>query len=413
MSDIIIMISNNTKVFLLFSVLLLVQNLNLNSKKAESLRCKLRGDPQPQPQPQPTPSPLPNGIPTPQPIYSTGLLPPPKEEQNPQPQPQPTPAPKPAPEPEGYGNVRYVLIRSNPNPDQGILQLSAVVVRNEKMENIAKGKTATYSTPWPHSNPANVLSGREVYLAGDDLYTTSARGNGFYKIDLKVPSFVKQVEIWNRFNLNYRQIGVTVALLDENDKEIIVSEPLLDARQKTIVDFKRRYVPKQFSPTQNVNGQCTGAATVRGVRYVKVMSTSTPRYGGPEFLQYFAFSQLAVYNNNNVNVAVKKPCTQSSSYNERLRMFDCDNALDGDLTPRKWNKHFVAGYNYKEWFLVDLQSAQEVSKIVLVAVEFIPSNKNVWGTMEGMRFQLLDENNDILKEYVLEKASQTACIIPN
>jgi hypothetical protein len=408
MSDIIIMISNNTKVFLLFSVLLLVQNLNLNSKKAESLRCKLRGD---LPQPQPTPAPIPNVIPTPQPIYSTGLLPPPKEEQNPQPQPQPqpqpTPAPKPAPEPEGYGNVRYVLIRSNPNPDQGILGLSAVLVRNEKMENIAKGKTATYSPPWPHTNPANVLSGREAYIFNDDVYTTSARGDGFYKIDLGVPSFVKQVEIWNRGRLNYRQIGQTVALLDENNKEIIVSEPLLDARKKTIVDFKRRYVPKQFSPTQKVNGQCTGAATVRGVRYVKVMSRI-----GEERTQYFGFSQLAVYNNNNVNVAEKKPCTQSSSRDEGVRKYDCSNALDGNLTPRPWNNLYLSGWNYKEWFVVDLQSAQEVSKIVLVTIKFQPDNKIVWSSMEDMRFQLLDENNDILKEYVLEKASQTACIIP-
>ena len=76
-------------------------------------------------------------------------------------------------------------------------------------------------------------------------------------------------------------------------------------------------------------------------------------------------------------------------------------------------KHFCAGNDYKEWFLLDLQSVQEVSKIIIVNTSRGGPGSWVFDSMTHMRVQLLDENTDILKEYLIEKAVQEACITPN
>ncbi len=153
----------NTIVFLV--ALLLVNTLCLSNEKAKSLRCRnTQPDTPIQTNPIPIPTPIPMPMPTPVPIqppFATGAIIPP----------QPTPAPEnPKPAQNGYGNVRYVEVRSNPEEWQGILQLYSLIVRNEQMENIAKGKKFTASPQhrlYNQGGAAMVLNGREESNYGD------------------------------------------------------------------------------------------------------------------------------------------------------------------------------------------------------------------------------------------------------
>jgi len=288
------------------------------------------------------------------------------------------------------------------------------------MENIAKGKKFTASPQHVNYNqggPAMVLNGREESNYGDLCYSGNEQGNDvshqFFRVDLGANSFVKQVEVWNRVNLSYRQIGVTVALLDENMKEIVVSDPLEDDRDLTIVDFKRRPVPKKYSDTKLVEGKCEGQASTAGVRYVKLLSRQSTKPN--KEANNFSFSQLAVYDKNGVNVAVKKPCSVSSRNHRTTPFYQCQTALDGVMTPRPWGKHFSAGYSYKEWFLVDLESTQEISKVLIVNDSEINDRFWVGNSIPGSIVQLLDENKDILKEYklALSQKLQEVCVVAN
>ena len=133
------------------------------------------------------------------------------------------------------GNVRYVKITHSRND---WLQVSEIIVKNEKGRNVAQNKPVTASVSWANMcNPRNIVQGRaqmknwnEGWHAGSGNWEGPARAP-FMLIDLQSDEDVREVQYWNRNDCcRERSVGIVITLLDKQKQEL-VSRKLTTAGQ--------------------------------------------------------------------------------------------------------------------------------------------------------------------------------------
>ena len=131
----------------------------------------------------------------------------------------PTPAARvtpPAPV-AGVHNVRYVRVLSAQGPDSW-LQISQMVVRNEKGVNIAKGKPTSASSVYSGtSRAATAVDGHEGARAYPHMFVANTPNNAWWMVDLQQDEIVTQMRYYNRVDCcNRRIVGARVQLLNKN-----------------------------------------------------------------------------------------------------------------------------------------------------------------------------------------------------
>ena len=94
------------------------------------------------------------------------------------------PKPIEAPKINGVPNVRFVKVLSGPGSDS-YLQISQLVVRDEKGDNVAKGKPAFSSTNSPGTRPDIAVDGHEGARSPPLLYISNTPNNAWWMVDLQ------------------------------------------------------------------------------------------------------------------------------------------------------------------------------------------------------------------------------------
>jgi Alpha-L-arabinofuranosidase B (ABFB) domain/F5/8 type C domain len=124
-------------------------------------------------------------------------------------------------------------------------------------------------------------------------------------------------------------------------------------------------------------------------RYIRVRPTTD---FGDNWIQ---ISQLQAFNVNDVNVAYKKPTSASSTYANGQYGSTSDKAVDGSGQARAFPAIFHAGSTdiSTTYWQVDLQKMEEISYVVYYNRQDCCQHR-----ARGMRVQLVDENDVVIKE---------------
>jgi hypothetical protein len=130
----------------------------------------------------------------------------------------------------GGGTVRYVKIYHG---NRNYLQISQIVVLNDKNVNVALNKPITVNASWggtkPHSMVDGVLSMRPHPQAWH-----SADGNGEVLLDLQDDVAVSAVTIYNRADCcRDRATGIMIELLSRS-KQVLATRQLVGADVETV-----------------------------------------------------------------------------------------------------------------------------------------------------------------------------------
>jgi hypothetical protein len=125
-------------------------------------------------------------------------------------------------------------------------------------------------------------------------------------------------------------------------------------------------------------------------RYIKVLSTQPNNI--------LNFIELEAYDQNGVNVALRKSATQSA-LEPAEKNVPATNGVDG-------NRYTYIHTKYTDkdaWWEVDLGTMHKIIKIKLVRRVTMP-----WALREdGARIQCLDENKSVIKEVIVSKYNNT------
>jgi len=139
-------------------------------------------------------------------------------------------------------------------------------------------------------------------------------------------------------------------------------------------------------------------------RYVRVRPTLE---FGDNWIQ---ISQLQVFNVNDVNVSFKKPTSATSTWANGAGGETSDKAVDGQAKARPHPAEFHAGSTNASntFWQVDLQKTEEIAYIV-----YYNRGDCCQHRARGMRVQLLDENEVVLKEKKLTGAMVDTLMFSN
>jgi hypothetical protein len=282
----------------------------------------------------------------------------------------PTPAARVSPPAAGVHNVRYVRVLSAQGPDSW-LQISQMVVRNEKGVNVAKGKPASASSTWPGVSPATAVDGHEGARAHPHEFHANTPNNAWWMVDLQQDEIVTQMRYYNRVDCcKNRIVGARVLLLNKN------------------MELLREYTINHDGPEtiiHTVYNDGIPATPTRNVRFVRVLSAT-----GPD--SWLQISQLLVRNELGVNVAQGKPASASSTWPG----VSPATAVDGHIGARAHPHEFHANTPNNAWWMVDLQSPQNI-----VQIRYYNRVDCCQRRIVGARVQLLDGNQQLLGEYTI------------
>jgi len=189
--------------------------------------------------------------------------------------------------------ARYVKVLSGEGSNKW-LQISQLVVLNEKDENVAKGKDATASSVWNGSSPAYAVDGFIGSRNFPEMFHSNTENNSWFMVDLKKYEYITEIKYYNRLECCHERIvGARVQLLDEN-KNVVKEIQIKTSGQEIKIDTISGESYNLDDSTSN-----TGP---KKARFVRVL-------GAKPGLQ---ISQLVVLNDKDQNVAKGKPASSSS-----------------------------------------------------------------------------------------------------
>jgi hypothetical protein len=251
--------------------------------------------------------------------------------------------------------VRYVNLISAKSSDS-YLQLSQVVVRDDKLRNIARGKL-TYGIPGWSTQTSTAVDGYEGPRPFPDIYHSSIANNSNFLIDLGGIYTINQVDLMNRMDCCWERInGVKVQLLDNFGNLVY--------EYSVFTNFMRIPLYRNRKITSNV-------------RYVEILSGT-----GPD--SYLQLSQVVVRDQRGVNVAKSRNTWSSHPPGWGTKT---STAVDGNESPRGYPNIFHSSPPNKTTFTVDLGSDVNVE-----SVELYNRSDCCWERMKGVVVRLLDKD---------------------
>lgn len=261
-------------------------------------------------------------------------------------------------------DIKYVRVVSG-NTEDSWLQISQLVVLDEKGVNVAKGKPASASSRYGSTNPSIAVDGVEESRSYPQIHHSGKPNGEFFEVDLVTGQKIQSVIIYNRKDCcKNRIVGAKVLLLNQN-RDVIRESMITSSEEKIIIDIVK-------TPLKGWNG----------IRYVRISSAN----GHDSYLQ---ISQLVVLNEYNVNVSRGKVATSSSNYVNT----NPSKAVDGVEHSRSYPSIFHSGGANHEWLMVDLGKPHVVSDVILYNRADCCQSRIL-----GAKIELLDSNKIIVNQ---------------
>jgi hypothetical protein len=286
------------------------------------------------------------------------------------------------------------------NPS-GIISLKEVRVYDASGINVAEGKTATQSSDYSSNHAASNAVDGDI----DTFSHTAAIGNyEWWQVDLGEAVSVSQIAVVNRecknSNCLERLSYATMELMDENDN-VVARRNFGDTSNSTILEFTFEMPTEPTGPSPTYSPTYLPSVTARPTpeppshlvsdislsRLAQKVRIQLPSSSGSTQL---GLREVQIFDENNINVALNKPASQSSDWNAN---FIASNAVDGNVDTASDTFNEVS-----PWWEVDLQQTILLSSITITnrwCREDSAYDKCL-GRMSYAIVSLVDENGDVV-----------------
>jgi len=266
--------------------------------------------------------------------------------------------------------ARFVRVLSG----KKALQISQLVVINNRDENVSVGKFATASSVYPETSASSAVDGFNGPRNFPNIYHANTDDESWWMVDLNRNEEIKLIKYYNRLDCcSERILGARVQLLDENKN--VVSEYIIN-------DSGHEFIINATVNAPNTRDTTNETSNFPQTRFVRVLS-------GQKVLQ---ISQLVVINDGDLNVAKEKPASASSVYSGTSPA----TAVDGYLGPRNFPNIFHADSDENSWWMVDLQNNENIKQI-----KYYNRLDCCADRILGAKVQLLDQNKNVFKEFTI------------
>jgi hypothetical protein len=276
-------------------------------------------------------------------------------------------------------NIRYVKLIA-PSGGDNPINISQIVVRDEKGTNIAMGKPVTASSSLGISTPQKIVDGNESARRYPDIFHSANNSGDHVTIDLNGNYNVNSVEIYNRGDCCSARIVGAKLLLMNAENNIIREVNISEDQPKITLDFNNK---------QNVNNSV--ASKIKKVRYVVLAAKPT---NGRIIL-----SQIVVRDENGTNIAKGKPISTSV----QTFMGSLNLVVDGNESNRSFPDIFHTYGQEGTSVTIDLENKSWVKSVELYSRGDCCEDANV-----GAKVKLLDSERGLItelpiKEYAAKK----------
>ena len=234
-------------------------------------------------------------------------------------------------------NVGFVRIQGFGKSD--CLNLSQLVVYNDKGENISKGRPVQSSQATWNTVASTANDGNEVLRGHPYEFHGPCSGTDFWQVKLDSPTIVSRVVIYNRSDscCSYRMgTGYVIQLYTPGNQLLWTSNTL------------------NSNLVQEITVSSVKSSVVHNVRFVRIQGT-----GKSDCLN---LSQLVVYDYNGINVSRGRRIQSSPRY---AFGGDAKNANDGNETPRPYPYVFHGECSGSDFWQVQLDGPTTVSAVVI------------------------------------------------
>jgi len=279
---------------------------------------------------------------------------------------------------KNFPKARFVRVVSG----KKALQISQLVVINNRDENVSVGKFATASSVYPGTSAALAVDGFNGPRKFPDLYHANTDDESWWMVDLQRSEEIKLIKYNNRLDCcTERILGAKVQLLDENKN--VVSEYIINGSGHEFIIYATVNTSITTTTTTSTTIISTNeTSSLPKARFVRVLS-------GQKALQ---ISQLVVINDEDLNVAKGKPASASST----LKDTSPATAVDGYMGPRNFPNIYHADTDDQSWWMVDLQKLENIKQI-----KYYNRLDCCADRILGAKVQLLDHNKNVFKEFII------------